>query len=498
MEYVSYKKFGAAGDGKTNDAAAIFAAHKYANEHGLPVKSEEGAVFYISDVDERIVIQTDTDWTGSSFILDDREFADPDVRKKKNGSIFIVAPTEPEYTLEGLAPPKKFDNKLDITLGKPALILLYDNTQIRYKRSGGDANDGSAQTEIIIVDENGNVSPETPIMWDYNEVSSARVFPIDEKPLTLKGGKFTTIAPQKVVGRRYIERNISIRRSNVIVDGFEHYVENEDEMGSPYGGIFSINCCAHVTLKNCILTPRVYFRFNLPDGRPYGQGTYELSISYTASLTFENCRQTCNINDPKWWGIMGTNYCKNMVLRDCIFSRFDAHQGVANVSIYGCDLGYQGVETIGIGTVYVENSHLYGHNMIVLRPDYGSSWEGEIIIKNCRWTPSFGNVIASLRPVIGGFNKEDHDYGYHCCMPHTVTIDGLYIDDSRTTGDGGITVFTAFNPDHTTEEYEKNVKYPYTVAKTLKMRNITTASGKKPLTFANEFMFRNTEVIENF
>ena len=83
MEYVSYKKFGAVGDGKTNDAAAIFAAHKYANEHGLPVRSEEGAVFYISDVDERIVIKTDTDWTGSSFIFDDREFADPDVRKIK-------------------------------------------------------------------------------------------------------------------------------------------------------------------------------------------------------------------------------------------------------------------------------------------------------------------------------------------------------------------------------------------------------------------------------
>ena len=35
-KFVRYADFGAKGDGKTNDAAAIIKAHKYANEHGLP------------------------------------------------------------------------------------------------------------------------------------------------------------------------------------------------------------------------------------------------------------------------------------------------------------------------------------------------------------------------------------------------------------------------------------------------------------------------------
>ena len=33
--YVSYKEFGAVGDGVTNDFAAIRAAHAYANENGI-------------------------------------------------------------------------------------------------------------------------------------------------------------------------------------------------------------------------------------------------------------------------------------------------------------------------------------------------------------------------------------------------------------------------------------------------------------------------------
>ena len=51
MEFVSYKAFGAKGDGKTDDLAAIIAAHEYANEHHLPVKADEDAVYYIGDAD---------------------------------------------------------------------------------------------------------------------------------------------------------------------------------------------------------------------------------------------------------------------------------------------------------------------------------------------------------------------------------------------------------------------------------------------------------------
>ena len=39
-EFVTYEAFGAVGDGKTDDAAAIVSAHAYANEHNLPVRTK--------------------------------------------------------------------------------------------------------------------------------------------------------------------------------------------------------------------------------------------------------------------------------------------------------------------------------------------------------------------------------------------------------------------------------------------------------------------------
>ena len=44
---VSYSDFGARGDGKTDDIDAIAATHAFANQHGLVVKANEGATYYI-------------------------------------------------------------------------------------------------------------------------------------------------------------------------------------------------------------------------------------------------------------------------------------------------------------------------------------------------------------------------------------------------------------------------------------------------------------------
>ena len=47
QNYVTYEQFGAVGDGVSEDFAAIYAAHEYANAKRLPVKAREGAKYYI-------------------------------------------------------------------------------------------------------------------------------------------------------------------------------------------------------------------------------------------------------------------------------------------------------------------------------------------------------------------------------------------------------------------------------------------------------------------
>jgi hypothetical protein len=73
---VRYREFGAKGDGKTDDIDAIAEAHAFANQHGLAVKADEGATYYIGGKNRTVVIQTDTDFGTAAFIIDDTDVQD--------------------------------------------------------------------------------------------------------------------------------------------------------------------------------------------------------------------------------------------------------------------------------------------------------------------------------------------------------------------------------------------------------------------------------------
>jgi hypothetical protein len=41
-------------------------------------------------------------------------------------------------------------------------------------------------------------------------------------------------------------------------------------------------------------------------------GSYDISVNRAVNVSFVNCSQTNDINDRTYWGIMGSNYCKNL------------------------------------------------------------------------------------------------------------------------------------------------------------------------------------------
>ena len=75
-EYITYEQFGAVGNGTADDMPAVVEAHREANRLGLPVRARAGACYYIAPVARCAVIRTDTDWTGASFLIDDRDLDD--------------------------------------------------------------------------------------------------------------------------------------------------------------------------------------------------------------------------------------------------------------------------------------------------------------------------------------------------------------------------------------------------------------------------------------
>ena len=74
----------------------------------------------------------------------------------------------------------------------------------------------------------------------------------------------------------------------------------------------------------------------VPEGKPRTRGTYDCTPEKIVHLTFDNCRQTVDILDGRYWGVMGSNHCRGVVMRDCVFSRFDTHTGAYNITISGC------------------------------------------------------------------------------------------------------------------------------------------------------------------
>src|SRR5690554_784733 len=482
---VSYSDFGAKGDGISDDIDAIAATHEFANQHNLEVVADSGATYYIGGKDQTVNILTDTDFGSASFIIDDTDV------ENRNAHIFSVNSILKPFKPENITSLKRFQNKIDVSLPGSGIVVVNDSNVKRYIRFGPNQNDGSSQTDLFVVDKNGNVDGNTPVIWDFNHITDITILPIDEKQLKITGGHFTTLANRDESKYTYYARGISINRSNVLVEGLVHLVSGEGENGAPYGGFISISNCSDVTVKNSILTGHKMYRTIGSAGVAVSMGTYDINVNRALNVSFVNCSQTNDINDSDYWGIMGSNYCKNLVYDSCVFSRFDAHMGVANATIRNSTLGHQGINAIGTGIFIVEKSTVYGSSLINLRSDYGSTWEGEFIIRDCVFVPrgaKSGNVN-----IIGGSNSGQHNFGYKCYMPETITIENLKIDDSNHPDTyQGPAIFSNFNREMIDETYIE--EYPFIKTKNVIVNNVNAESGKPLRVSDNVFMFKDVKI----
>lgn len=442
-DYVTYEQFGAVGDGKTDDFDAVVKTHEYANANSLSVFAGETSTYYIGGANKTAFIMTDTDWSTARFIIDDTAV------ENRNAWIFNIAPSQSVINITDKVSPLKIDaENIGTSLDSKSLVVLTDSNVKRYIRKGANQNSGSNQTDVILVDENGNISPDTPLIWDFDSITSAVAYPVDAEKLTVNGGRFTTLANGAASEYNYYSRGILVRRSNTVIDGIYHGIENEGKTGAPYSAFVSLSCCADVTVKNSTFTGHKKYSTIGSAGTSVTMGTYDIGAATAVNAKFINCNQTNDITDIDYWGIAGTNYCKNLVYDGCALSRFDAHQGVLNATVINSVLGHHGIKLIGSGTALIENTTVLAEDFIDLRADYGSTWNGDLIIRNCKFYPT---GISSH--IINAENSEDHDFGYTCYMPQKIEIDGFYVHRI------GINyLFTKVNSEHSSDSY--TAEYP--------------------------------------
>jgi hypothetical protein len=472
---VTYEAFGAVGDGVTDDLSAICEAHAHANKHGLRVRSNPQATYQLGRRALTAVIATDTDWGTSRFLIDDSQGVE-----NHRASLFeVVSLLKPEpVEIERLA---RGQAQLDLRPACDCLVTVENARRKIFIRRGLNQNDGTAQKEVFILRRDGAL--EGGVDWEYEVVTRAEARPIDPQPLVLRGGVFTHVgnSMRQEKGYNYWSRNIRVTRSNTEVDGLTHRVTGETEVGHPYDGFLNVRQCANITLRNCLIDGRKMYRTIGAAGKPVSMGTYGYSASLVVNFRMLGCRMEMEkINDRSRWGVIGSNFMKNILLEDCVLSRMDVHQGVSgSYVIRRCTLGYAGLNAVGRGRLVVEDSTLHGGHLITFRSDYGSPWDGEVLIRNCRWVPNAG---APARPVLFNMSNDGtHDFGYPCSMPREIRIDGLFVDDAKHPPDyAGLTFFT--DPFGGPKQERP---FPYALTKTLSVRGLKTASGKPPRVCAN-------------
>lgn len=481
-EYITYEEFGAKGDGVHDDQAAIVAAHKRANELGLPVRASDSKTYYIGRGSEVAVIQTDVDFGEAHFIIDDV------VTDLISAPIFRVESAEKPVEITGVSRLEKEQKSLGVSLPARSLVLVENSKRKVYIRYGLNQDNGTPQKEVFIADRKGKVDRSSPIIWDYEEITRMTAYPIDKRTLTIRGGYFTTLANQAESKYNYYGRGIVINRSNVRVERITHWVKGEKEHGAPYSGFLEFDRCADVVVTGCLLTPHKTYTTIGSAGKPVSMGSYDMNAGYCVNLRIEHGRQTIDIDDRAYWGLFASNFCKGLCMDDMVISRFDAHMGVANVTLTGCTFGYMGIQAVGFGTMLIKDCEMHRNTFIWLRDDYGSTWDGDVIIKDCTFKPVRDERSLTL---ISGSNSGTHDFGYPCYLPRRICVENLTIDDSAIKNESyaGPTILSDFHRNASAQNL-----LPYPATEEVVLKNVRVASGK-PLKLAPDAqLFKETKM----
>ena len=272
----------------------------------------------------------------------------------------------------------------------------------------------------------------------------------------------------------YIARGINCKRSFTTIKNMEHYVTgdvNFDEqiengnivhVTACYTAFYASSSANEVTYENCILTGRRCYQRPADSISGGTGGTYDLNGTAVNKLVFKNCHQSnfwVTVDDDTnvhpatrdtagalpsmsnythdgvtvkmHWGIGGTNFCKNMEYIDSTLSRFDAHSGLYNGKIINSTVNYMALT--GNGDFIVENTEWYSEgvggnsaSIFHLRSDYGSTWEGDIKVKNLK-----AYVWTNRESYLFLHTYNNWYFGYISHMPN-LSLDNLDIYDIKT------------------------------------------------------------------
>ncbi len=437
VAYVSYDDFRPCCDGVRDDFSAVAAAHRFANSVGCAVRAGAGQTYHLFKRSEySCLIRTDTDWQGARFIVHDEDIEQIYARQV---NLFTVetAPMNESVVLTDLdwtvgtdttqLPQLREALQSWIDAGVGTFFCTAENSDKRqYIRFGSDGDDGQTQVDFFRVGADGAVLDD--IQWDFDHLTKLTARPMPSGAMSVKNGVFITTAfnsrgevpYSRGVKPIYYSRGIRFQRcAHLEVSNLRHTLE-PDVLSGSYIGFFVFSECADVDLRDSYVFARLT--------NVHQRSTYDLLIERTVDMRLTRL-DTNDVTGLTRWGVTGTNYTKYITYEDCRLNRIDAHKGVYDLTVRGCEIGQ--FSLTGRGTLDIRNTTVWRNNFFTLRGDYGATWDGQVNIIDC--TARYWDRWAPVLVTFSVCRDEDgslHDFGYPLHLPdiyvENLTIDSRY------------------------------------------------------------------------
>ena len=390
--------------------------------------------------------------TGSSYL----EFSGASNNVVKKFKNFGTSTTSIKSAIDAITSTLSAEQKRYFNTVDRWNIKVSCSKQQVYRRTGssGDCDENGENCKGKPMRENLDVNKSdgkilSPITWNYNGcIDSVQVWPIPDTVVTVKNGIFTTntnnIVKQKksdgkVFEREMIKRNIAVEYTgNVNFYNIIHYL-NEDinapytieeqnrKTANTYYGFIHLDNASNVILKNVKLSAHTFEPTK--NGADTGKGTYDLTLYNSINVLLNAVDYACKDTEDaatcedrnmqrktERWGTVATEENKNIRVVDTKINRMDAHRGVQNLQITNSTIGVRGLRLIGSGYFYGDNLTFdKSSNIIELRGDYGSTWDGDILLQNSNYNYPQNKTTSTF---IYSGNSGKNYYGYNAVFPN--------------------------------------------------------------------------------
>lgn len=127
------------------------------------------------------------------------------------------------------------------------------------------------------------------------------------------------------------------------------------------------------------------------------------------------------------WGATGCNYITDWVIDNSSLSRIDVHHRLNNLYVNNSIIGKHGLSYTGFGKIIISNSEFRGQTLLKARDDYGSYFDGNIIIKDCSWKTFSTNALFVMYVGIHNFDFRQASKRTNFIGAKELDIDGLRI-----------------------------------------------------------------------